>query len=137
MSRFSHALTTALQDLGWTQLELANRTRLAPSQINKYVRGKLEPGAGALETICREFPEGQRANVVAAWLRDAVPQSASGLLAILTPGRTADLQAESVGELSREVDQAVRYLTDMARRHTEISDLLVDLAKALQGPAAR
>lgn len=134
MSRFSNSLLNALGELGWSQIEFAQRTDISRSQLNKYVRGRLDVGAGTLETIARELPDRQRADVIASWLRDALPQTATGLISISTAGRVAEeADALPIGELSRELDRAVRYLIEQARKHVEISDLLIDLERALRG----
>jgi transcriptional regulator with XRE-family HTH domain len=133
VSRFSNSLVNALDELGWSQLEFAGRCKINRSAVNKYVRGKLQVGSGTLDTMARELPERQRAEVVAAWLRDALPQTSSGLISISTAERVAEQPDFSLGELSPQLDQAVRYLLEKARKHTEISDLLIDLEKALRG----
>lgn len=134
MSRFSNALQSALDGLGWSQIDFADRCHINRSALNKYARGKLGVGAGTLETIARELPDRERAEVIAAWLRDAIPMSSSGLITVLTGGRLEE-QEEMFrrGELSRELDSAVRFLIEEARRHTVIGDLLIDLARALRG----
>ncbi len=135
LSRFSNALGVALQELRLTQKEFAAACNLTPSQINRFVRGK-NVGLASLETIARALPDAQRADVVAAWLRDALPQNTGGLVSILTAGRVAEESPEesaALAQLKPELNQAVRYLIAAARTHTEISDLLIDLEKALRG----
>lgn len=134
VSLFSHSLEVALESLKLTQTQFAERCGIPLSQLNKYVRGKIDAGASTLETISRQLPEKQRAEVIASWLRDALPSSSSGLVSISTSERLAEQPSlfES-GELSRDLDRAVRYLIAQARRHTEISDLLIDLERALRG----
>jgi hypothetical protein len=116
-----------------TQKQFAQSTNLTHSQINRFVRGH-NAGLGTLETIARNLPQPQRASVVAAWLRDALPESASGLVGIATDApRIAESAEQLRRELNPECEAAIRFLGEQACRHTEISDLLIDLAKALKG----
>lgn len=133
MSRFSEAFARALADTHVSQIEFSRRSRIIPSQVSKYARGKLGAGRAALETIARELPEAQRAKVIAAWLRDMIPENASGLVSVELPAmRLAESAPAFAADLSPELQSAFVYLIDQSR-HREIRDLIVDLARALQG----
>jgi transcriptional regulator with XRE-family HTH domain len=135
MSRFSNALQLALQYLGWTQTAFAKQCGLPLPQINKYVRGRLAVGPGTLQTIARALPDRQRADVVAAWLRDALPDSAASSVSVLTASIVAESPEETaaLANLNPDLDKALRFLIKIARDHSEIEDFMIDLARALRG----
>lgn len=43
------------QELGWTQLELANRLGVTPATVFNWERGKYEPKASQLRSMARVF----------------------------------------------------------------------------------
>jgi len=135
MSRFSNALGAALRELRLSQKAFAGRCNLTHSQVNRFVRGH-NVGLASLETVARALPDRQRAAVVAAWLRDAIPQSTVGIVSVSEPIASLEESPEELAALANlnpDLDRALRYLITAARTHTEISDLMIDLARALQG----
>lgn len=135
MSRASNALSAALSAARITQTELAKRSGLQLSQINRYVRGTYDIGPSALGPITSQLPEPHRSRVVSAWLRDHIPAEAQYSVSIHThENYLAELDEPAVVSLAPDLQLAITYLTDQAREYTEISDLLIDLARALRGP---
>jgi transcriptional regulator with XRE-family HTH domain len=48
-----HPILRVLDELGWTQAELARRSKLSPQYVNDLIRGRSVPGrAGALALVC-------------------------------------------------------------------------------------
>jgi hypothetical protein len=140
MSRFSNALTRAIEETQPSQTAFAKACGMDLRHLNRYVRGTANCGAGNIQIIAQALPDAQRGEVVTAWLRDMVPDVANGLVSILSNAteRTADLGIADglTRDLSPRLHDAIRYLIAQAQQHTAISDLLIDLARALRDDKA-
>ncbi len=132
MSRFSESFDLALHQLGLTRREYSRASGLPEGQVSKYARGLIAAGSASLETIARSLPEPQRAMVVSAWLRDHTPECAQQLISISTPDGISFCEEEPKLVLSDDLERAINHLKNMAVKHREIADLLIQLSSALE-----
>lgn len=56
MDNFSWRLNQCMSKSGITQMELAQRTGMLPSQINHFCSGRREPSLRNLVRICESLP---------------------------------------------------------------------------------
>ena len=83
------ALDAAMQDKGINQVRLSERTGIAISRLNNYLRGNyrtIKPGH--LAAICGALgtTPADTAPIVQAYLYDLLPESCRGLIEICVPG---------------------------------------------------
>ncbi len=83
MSQFSLALNAASQSAGLSQTRIAELSGISLSSINKYFRDAAPVGPKVVEKIIRVFPPPHGADLLAAFLRDEIPESLSNLVEIL------------------------------------------------------
>jgi transcriptional regulator with XRE-family HTH domain len=72
MSRFSHALSTALHSSGVSQGDLAAACCIHPGSISRYCAGRIRPDADYLTAICTTLPHYADALAI-AYLLDILP----------------------------------------------------------------
>lgn len=127
---FPAALSEALDDLGWTQAKLADFVSLPPQQISKYVTGAAIVGGDVIEKIGSALPSKQRAGVIAAYLRDRIPDCGRDLVKISAYVHARPKVSEP-SPLPADVREAIEGLAKLARKDSDIERLLVHLYAAL------
>ena len=72
-----------MNQLGWTQAEYARRTgSIAQATLSRYISDIDAPKPSTLESLCKPLPPRIREEVVAAYLLDQIPPSASELITV-------------------------------------------------------
>lgn len=132
MSQFSNALTSALDSLHWQQKDLAAAASLTRSQANRAVRGTVAVGPDVVTKIIQALPSPYNGAILAAYVRDTVPEGFGHLVEIKSVTAKDHAQAETLPE---DLDPKLRSLIiSFAKRaaiRTEFGDLLRTLGTAL------
>ncbi len=131
MSMFSQAFDLALHQLGLSRREYSRASGIPEAQVSKYARGLISAGTSSLETIAKSLPEEQRAMVVSAWLRDHTPECAHGIVKVETSRNVFQEEAPRL-VMSPELESAIRHISNMAVKHSEIGELVIRLSEALK-----
>lgn len=135
MAYLSSALTEILHDLGWKQKELADRTDLPASQINRYMRGKFgQMPVESAQNILKALPEKYHSRFLVAYLRDCLPSGGAEKVEILARDNHTSEGAEPptiLPGLDRDLDRMLRQYAHLATQHPEIRDMLRSFLDAL------
>lgn len=132
MSNVSAALHAALEDLDWSQTELAARADIDRTMLNRYVRGTGPLGADNLTPLLRTLPSPHDAALLAAYLRDLIPSDKAGLVSILCDSIAREDPPELPAGLDPDLRKDIIFLAQKAQVHTEIKDLIMHFAKVLR-----
>lgn len=130
MSCFSTALTKVLATIGWSQRELADATHIKAPQVNRYTRGTSNIQTDGLRAILKAIPDGHRAELLAAYLKDAIPEEFSHLVTILTndcrvkESKDDDDDFRLPEEADPELREIVKLLIRRAVARKEVRDML-------------
>ena len=133
MSHLSNMLTTALGELGWSQTYLSELSGIQRTQINRYARGVSSMDADGLEKILKVFPVPFNSRILAAYLRDAMPPGAEGLVALEERVETVqEMPPELPSGLDPDLRASIIRIALLARRHTEIRDIVFSLERLMR-----
>jgi transcriptional regulator with XRE-family HTH domain len=133
MSNVSAALSAALDDLGWSQTELAQKADINLGMLNRYVRGTGVLGEDNLQRLLSVLPEPQNRMLLAGYLRDLIPPGKEQLVSILTNSILREEAPILPEGLEPELADALGFLARKAQIHTEVKDMLVGFTKLIRG----
>lgn len=123
---FSAVLAAAMQKGGLNQVELSERTGIAISRLNNYLHGKyraIKPEH--LEAIVKAFggPGPEHADLIQAYLLDALPEACRGLIDVRMPGaRERDSWTLHTKGLDKEFAEVWKTLYLLCVTHAKIRD---------------
>lgn len=72
--KFRVLLATFLKDNGWTQQNLADKLDTDQATVSRWLSGRVEVSAEAVQKLLEVVPEGRRSELLEAYLKDKVPQ---------------------------------------------------------------
>ncbi len=118
-----------------TQKELSDLTSIKPPQVNRYVRGTSNIQPEILGSLLKAFPEEKRAELLAAYLKDAIPDGFDHLVAILT--NEALVKEDTAAfrlpeETDPELQRIIASLTKRAIQRKEVRDMLLNFEALMQ-----
>lgn len=134
MSQFSLALEAASHAAGIGQSELCARTGVSASSMSKYFRGSAPIGTMVAGKLISAFPAPYNATLLAAYLRDEIPDGLENLVWIMGNAGVAETSRDPIPsqeELSGPARELIAYF---ARRISDpaIFDLLNSTRKVLE-----
>jgi len=132
VTHFGEALTEVLKDTGMSRSQLARRSELTCPQISRYMAGATQPEFASLSRIVAQFGDYHRALLIAAHLRDRVPDSAKHLVKVRLTGSnvSAEVQPGSkVEELTPEVQEALDFIQLKTRKDRMWQNAIVSLVR--------
>ena len=133
MSQFGNALTTVLSELKWSQTYFAEISGIQRTQVNRYARGTSSIDLTSLEKLLQVIPAPFNAQVLAAYLRDFIPDGAEGLVTLDLCGETVQESPPDLpGGLDPEFRAAIVRLALLARRHTEVRDVVLSIDRLMR-----
>ena len=130
MKHFSKALGDAMVGPPRiSQTEVADRAHLLKSKLSRLLAGKHACDAQTLDAVLSAFPDKQvRANLVSAYVRDLISDSALEVLQAHAPKSNWEgLEPR----LSGKGRQALKFLLKQKGLDSEIESLLIALARAI------
>lgn len=134
MSYLSSGLTKVLADLDWSQKRLADLTGIQPSRINRYARGSAVIGSDALRAIIEALPRDRQGELLAAHLKDAIPDGLSDLVTVLptgTPPEPGTPPDSFPIEADPHLRKVVQTLARQAVEQKEIRDMLCNFERLI------
>lgn len=133
MSYLATAFAGALSELGLNQIEFAEKAGINRVQVNRAARGSASTGRDVIGRISRALPAPHSARVLAAWLRDEMPDDLRGLVDLLPSGDALTL-SESAPEGTSLDPRRAQLLAWVKRQiiNTEFCDLLESLRTAIE-----
>lgn len=134
MSYLATALTRALADLGTNQVEFSAKSGISRVQVNRAARGSATTGRDVIGRIARALPDPHNGRVLAAWLRDEMPEDLRGLVDLLPGGDSLTLSEVSPEYGTRLDDRRAKLLAWVKLQiiNTEFCDLLDSLRAAIE-----
>lgn len=136
MSYFGSALKQVLETLDWKQIELAEKTSITPSQINRYIRGvHKDIPADTVGRVIAAIPASHHPRLLVAYLRDQVPDGYAAQVDISSalPNMREDAPASLLlPTIDPEVDGILRIYADLAMRHEEVKTMLKSFLVAMR-----
>lgn len=132
MSLFSNAVSAALDAMGWSQTHLAEITGIPRPRINRYARGASSVESESLRKLVAAFPAPHDGEILAAYLQDAIPPEFEPLVSLSAGTRVEERPDDLPRGLDPELRRALISLALLARRHTEISDLLIRFERVVR-----
>jgi hypothetical protein len=119
----SKALNSALLMHGWDQLSLAKACGLHNSVVSLHLSGKRPIRDDHLAAYCTAIDRTEQVQLVAAWIRDTLPESAQA--AVLDPGgnRLADDVVEWRPGLDPEQQAMIAWWTTKLATDRELDHI--------------
>lgn len=126
MSHVSAALTAALDRLSWKQIDLAQKTGIQASQINRYVRGTADSiPIDSMAKLLGAFEEADQAPILVAYLRDCTPANFAHLVEITeSTYRVKELPPGLPDGIDPEFREMLQRMALLGRRHAEVRDMV-------------
>lgn len=134
MSYLATAFTHALNELGISQVEFAAQSDISRVQVNRAARGKQTTGRDVIGRIAKHLPAPHNGRVLAAWLRDEMPEDVRDLVELLPAGDSLTI-AESNPDSGPALDVRRAKLLSWVKRqiiNAEFCDLLESLRTAIE-----
>lgn len=66
-----------------SQMELASLGEVAPANVSRWLSGQHRPDRNAIEKILSKLPIEEATDLIIAWLKDQIPESATNLIDIV------------------------------------------------------
>ena len=124
-SNTAEVLETAIKMLGWDQTDLSKKSDLHTSVVSMHLSNKRPIRDDHIAAYCKALPSKQQALLVAAWLRDALPEDA--LAAVFEAGETHGKLNEAVRTwaptLDEELQEMLDYWTTQLATDTELAEI--------------
>ena len=137
MGRFPDALRTALAERGWSQSELARRSKAVnQSTIGRYLAGTDLPKPGTLDSLCEPFPVEVREGLTAAYLTEHIPASVRERVKVSIVQENGEPPVELNPEQPMPGSELERILHTLGReaiRNPNLFHILDHLAAPLEG----
>lgn len=134
MSQFSLALEAASAATGLTQTALCEPTGISLSSMSKYFRDSAPIGAKVAARLISAFPAPHNAHLLAAYLRDQIPDGLDQLVTILPNTGLAEASPDPIPPRP-ELDGPARELLGYFGRRMKdpvIANLLESTRKVLE-----
>lgn len=133
MSYLANALSAALENLHWSQTQLADRTGMMRHQINRYCRGRATVAADSLIKLLDAFPDPHNAELLAAYLRDMIPAGFEPLVEVSVNTAAVREEPPSLPEgLDADLRGTLYRLALAGSRHTQVRDMLIQFDKIMR-----
>ncbi len=135
VTHFGEALTEVLRETGMSRNHLAKLSELTSPQISRYIHGETQPEFSSLSRMVAQFGDYHRAVLMAAHLRDRIPESAKHLIKIRLSGSTVlgEVQpGNKADEVSPEVQEALEFIQFRARKDPQWQNALVSLVRVFK-----
>ena len=137
MIRFSQRLQDVLASTGWPQNELARRAGVSATNVSRWLTGKELPGRPALGKVVDILPEDLAPPLIAAWVYDALPPNAEGMVGIVSRNPSSKVEETPPDEWPSELNRATRRkFIDFARVAMDYEDVM-KIVDVLHGAAMR
>jgi hypothetical protein len=121
----SKVLLASLKMLGWDQGDLSDKSGIVRSTVSFHVTGSRPIRDDHLAAYCKALPSTEQALLVAAWLRDALPEDA--LASVFEAGETSSKLNEAVRTwaptLDEELQEMLDYWTTQLATDTELAEI--------------
>lgn len=127
MAYFSGTLADILADLGWRQLDLAEKCGLPASQVSRYIAGNYKSlPLESVKRIVAALPTDQHARLLVAYLRDCLPAEYADLVRVESASGECSVREVPplLSGIDREVDAMLRTYAELAMRHPEVRTML-------------
>jgi transcriptional regulator with XRE-family HTH domain len=128
VSYFSSELSAALKTQGKTQAEIAAALKLAPSVVNRYIKGAHPPSMDFLRGAFTVFDSMTATRLVLAHLRDNIPQEALDKIDLrFSEEPTARVMEETAvyrPEWPPGMEDVFTFLAERCRKRPDLAEIL-------------
>lgn len=138
MSHFSNAISSLIEQHGWTQTDLAERCKIKQSALSLYKSGLRTPTNDQLALILRPLDHEDRVSLMLAVLKDSIPGDEFADLVLLEPcGEQSRLREEAVTQyhkspLPAKVRKAMEIIEAEAVTDAELQTMLITFSDFLR-----
>ncbi len=141
MPYVASALKSILDEVGWTQRDLAENCGVPASQVNRYLRGVNRIPLESAQKLAAALPEEFRARFLVSYQRDCLPEEFEHLVDISPKGTRSKASAADEITLPADLDPELRRMIErfasLGMRHTQVRDMLASFLRLVDRPPER
>jgi transcriptional regulator with XRE-family HTH domain len=134
VSQFSNQLQGAIEQQGFTQVDVCDKTGVSQGQLSRYVAGKDRPSPEALDQLAKAFDEKNRTRLLVAYLEDDIPPGMRALATVkskTSESKTSEEPTVYRSRMPKKLRAAYDYLGAAALEKPSIAQMLITAREAI------